>query len=515
MATESGDYTVTSPSRPVRRARSFKQVMGKSAEIQAHIIPPDTSTRLVYGSKPGEVASSQVYDTGGVRERRARTFSQVIADATRGVDAGMARYRETPADLSSSAYAPDWRGHYLGRGEDQPPEYHVGKTYDSIADLPQSVKDKFPGDQKKQRQWMHVFNGEFTSHHDEGRAFASAWSTVGKSDDFDDEEEDDLDDEEDLIAWLEGRAEKGFDPSEARDDHGMWTGEGGTEALQARAESAARSNGRNAQPATDDANTWFKKGPSDLVDAAESRYASAGKTVSGLEVTGHVPNMSSIDASFTDYEQLDHVRQVPFSDFVGPDKPTERTIELAQAIHESGKIAPLIVGVDDGGPYIVEGAHRYDALQYLGVKSFPAIVVVDTSGKPVGKANDWHIEVRVEKLDEDQNLVFGWASIIEENGVPIIDRQGDEISEEDLEKAFYGFAQDGREADELHVGPAIGKMVECMVFTKEKQRALGINLGKVGAWVGFEVSPEVFAKVKDGRYPMFSIGGTGRRIENG
>lgn len=74
------------------------------------------STRKAETS-PGVVASSQVYDTGAPGKRRARTFSQVIAEATRGADAGMNRFTETRPDLSSDRYAPDWRGHYLGKGK--------------------------------------------------------------------------------------------------------------------------------------------------------------------------------------------------------------------------------------------------------------------------------------------------------------------------------------------------------------------------------------------------------------
>lgn len=122
--------------------------------------------------------------------------------------------------------------------------------------------------------------------------------------------------------------------------------------------------------------------------------------------------------------------------------------------------------------------------------------------------------VPISKTQEDQNLVFGWASVIEENGAAVFDSQGDRISEGVLEKAFYGFAEDARVAGEMHrdYGPGFGKMVECMVFTKEKQRALGINLGKVGAWVGFRVAPDLFKKVKSGEYRAFSFGGRGRRL---
>lgn len=126
----------------------------------------------------------------------------------------------------------------------------------------------------------------------------------------------------------------------------------------------------------------------------------------------------------------------------------------------------------------------------------------------------FELHVPISKTDEDQCLVFGWASVIEEGGKPVTDSQGDQISEAELEKAFYGFAEEARQAgvDHQDWGDHIGKMVECIVFTKEKQKALGIDLGKVGAWVGFRLKPEIFAKVKNEGYRAFSIGGHGRRV---
>lgn len=114
---------------------------------------------------------------------------------------------------------------------------------------------------------------------------------------------------------------------------------------------------------------------------------------------------------------------------------------------------------------------------------------------------------------EDQQLVFGWASIIEENGNLVIDHDGDIIEEVELEKAFYEFVLNARNAGEMHINKDAGKLVECIVFTKEKQKALGIDLGKVGAWVGFKVTKEVFQKVKNGTYQMFSIGGIGVKTD--
>lgn len=52
--------------------------------------------------------------------------------------------------------------------------------YSSVEDIPQSVKDRIKSP-KKRRQWLHVWNSEYERHKDEGRAFASANSTVSKA----------------------------------------------------------------------------------------------------------------------------------------------------------------------------------------------------------------------------------------------------------------------------------------------------------------------------------------------
>lgn len=124
-------------------------------------------------------------------------------------------------------------------------------------------------------------------------------------------------------------------------------------------------------------------------------------------------------------------------------------------------------------------------------------------------------ETRVVKGEDgaDRNLVFGWASIVEKDGQMVIDVQGDGIDEADLETAFYNFVKEARNAGEMHgeFGSHVGTCVECMVFTKEKQKILKIDLGFVGAWIGFEVTPDLFAKIKSGEYRAFSIGGEGVR----
>ncbi len=115
-----------------------------------------------------------------------------------------------------------------------------------------------------------------------------------------------------------------------------------------------------------------------------TKYKLAKEYVNHLLVGNEVPNTNSIAASLVDYVTLSGIREVPLSAFtqMGPLKyhsisEEHRTKALAEEIDQSGMINPLIVVEDIEGPYILEGAHRFDALRELGVKVFPALVVLD------------------------------------------------------------------------------------------------------------------------------------------
>ena len=121
----------------------------------------------------------------------------------------------------------------------------------------------------------------------------------------------------------------------------------------------------------------------------------------------------------------------------------------------------------------------------------------------------------IQKAVDDQMLVYGWASVTEKNGAVVFDGEDDSITIPDLQKAAHDFITNERHAGDVHFeyGPQIGYCVESMVFTPEIQKALGIDLKKIGWFVCMKVnSPEVWAKIKSGVYKSFSIGGVGRRV---
>lgn len=114
----------------------------------------------------------------------------------------------------------------------------------------------------------------------------------------------------------------------------------------------------------------------------------------------------------------------------------------------------------------------------------------------------------IAKIDTEKRQVFGWAYVTEIDGEVVVDSHGDTIDPVDLEKAAYSFVLNSRMGGEMHGTRQVGRLIECMMFTKEKQKALGIDLKKVGLWVGFQIDDaETWEKFKDGTYKDFSIGG--------
>ena len=115
---------------------------------------------------------------------------------------------------------------------------------------------------------------------------------------------------------------------------------------------------------------------------------------------------------------------------------------------------------------------------------------------------------KMNRVDEEKRRVFGFFSVIEENDKEVIDYHGDVIASDDLEEAAYKYVMYSGMGDERHDERAKAMLIESMFFSKEKQMALGIDLGKVCWWGGFYIlDDDLWQKVKSGQYPMFSIGG--------
>ena len=103
--------------------------------------------------------------------------------------------------------------------------------------------------------------------------------------------------------------------------------------------------------------------------------------------------------------------------------------------------------------------------------------MIQKSGEPDKNASSGVIKGRVAitKSDDDKMLAFGWANVsLTVDGETIEDYQGDIIEPEELENAAYNFVELYREGGEMHERGGAAVLIESVVFTEEKMKAIGI-----------------------------------------
>jgi hypothetical protein len=150
--------------------------------------------------------------------------------------------------------------------------------------------------------------------------------------------------------------------------------------------------------------------------------------------------------------------------------------------------------------------------------------VPDVGGKVVQATKDkvqknvvW--EGEFSKVDSDKRQVFGWASIVEVNGEPVVDLQGDYIDIDEIEKSAYDYVIKSRKGGDMHRRNSddtplhLSDMIESFVVTPEKKEALGLpDSVPNGWWVGYKINdPEAWNVIKSGKRLGFSIHGRGMR----
>jgi len=128
-----------------------------------------------------------------------------------------------------------------------------------------------------------------------------------------------------------------------------------------------------------------------------------------------------------------------------------------------------------------------------------------------------NISAKVLKSNKFEKLVSGWANIAKnaDGSIPL-DWDGDVVTAEVLEKAAIDFMLEYRESGEMHKGESKGTVVESIVFTKQKMKAMGIPEGTIpeGWFITVKIhDDDVFQKVVNGEYKMFSIQGKAKRLK--
>lgn len=132
----------------------------------------------------------------------------------------------------------------------------------------------------------------------------------------------------------------------------------------------------------------------------------------------------------------------------------------------------------------------------------------------IGAVMNKSVEGQILKVDEEQRIIYGWASVSTEKGEPVVDLQGDVIHMSTLEKATNEFMEHVRVGKTMHVGDQTGMIIHSMPLSNEIAKALGIQSDLEGWIVGYKVyDDEVWKMVKSGELRAFSIGGRAMKEE--
>ena len=167
-----------------------------------------------------------------------------------------------------------------------------------------------------------------------------------------------------------------------------------------------------------------------------------------------------------------------------------------------------------GQAYFMPGKNQDEYLNYYkpGINQTPMADEKDAMCRAIDTimraVMNKSVEGKILKVDEEQRIIYGWASVATEKGEPVIDLQGDVIAMSTLEKAVNEFMEHVRVGKTMHVGEQTGVVIHSLPVSKEIAGALGIQADREGWVVGYKVYDEsVWQMVKSGELRAFSIGG--------
>lgn len=132
---------------------------------------------------------------------------------------------------------------------------------------------------------------------------------------------------------------------------------------------------------------------------------------------------------------------------------------------------------------------------------------------------DLRFDVPISKVNDELRTVYGFASVSTIKGALLTDTQDDQVDDAEIIKAAHHFMAQSRKGGLLHAlddrgqPHQGGQIVESLVFTPDIQKALGIDLGLTGWFIGYRVDDDdAWALVKSGDLSAFSIGGRAARV---
>lgn len=117
--------------------------------------------------------------------------------------------------------------------------------------------------------------------------------------------------------------------------------------------------------------------------------------------------------------------------------------------------------------------------------------------------------VEIEKSDDEQQMVWGWAYVCKgDDGLQVVDHGGDVVDMGEIQKAAEDFMLSSRVGSVMHKDQA-GFVSQSIVVTDELAKELGFTAQKRGWLIGFKVTDaDTWEGVKSGKFRAFSIGGT-------
>ena len=362
--------------------------------------------------------------------------------------------------------------------------------YATNAELPKAVRDKLSP--KKQRQWRVVFNSMIASGRDESAAMAGAWSATKKIDILKAKLANDVFSTQ-AEAYVRSM-DMGFEGATHVTEDQM----GQAFYMPASTHEEYLAYYAGEMPEEDDMmedEGEYTEEPTEApVDRIEALRAIVQELLKvdvekaeyqGEKVTLNKPRrLQGQSKKFEVFVQSgDKVKRVTFGD---PNMEIRRDNPEARANFRSR--------------HSCDTAKDKTSARYWSCRMWEANTSVDEMTK--------NIEGQILKTDDEQRIVYGWASVVTENGVPVVDRQGDVIEADTLVKAVNEFMEHVRVGKTMHSGDQTGMVIHSLPVTKEICGSLGIQCNREGWIVAYKVYDDaVWAMVKSGELAAFSIGG--------
>lgn len=432
--------------------------------------------------------------------------------------------------------------------------------YSSVSELPKSVKEL---SDKKQRQFMSVFNSVYEDTKDEGRAMSAAWSQVKK----------------DVIKAQIASDVYSDRPSAAARSRDLGFG-GDTHVHDIEGQAYYMPGASHEEYLEYYSDRYMEEEIAEEVEDEFSRedairavvaeimnkadvkvgdrvsWGSSGGTARGIVRSivrdGKVPNIpvkitGSEDEPAARIELVDDEGK-PRGEFVGHKVSTLRKSEDIEKAEYQGKKVSLNkpFRLPSGsskkfGVYVKDGdkvkkvtfgdpnmeirrddpdaranfraRHNCDSVSDKTSAAYWSCQMWEkgTSVSEMTKIEEVEDGV-ILKTDDEERIVWGWASVATKNGEPVVDRQGDVITPTVLVKAANAFMQDVRMAKAMHSGDKVGEVIHSFPITKELGEVLGVSSDREGWIIAMKIhSDEVWDGVKSGKYRAFSIGGKALR----